>query len=149
MDWQDLDYLVVDLPPGTGDVPLSLVQLVRLAGVVIVTTPQSVAVSDVQRCIEMFRVADAPVLGIVENMSFLACPDCGHRINIFGHGGGQWLADLYNVPLLGQIPLIPTICEGSDLGQPVRLADSTAKEAFRVLAGKVAAQVSIRQLQKT
>ena len=148
VDWQDLDYLVVDLPPGTGDVPLSLVQLVRLAGVVVVTTPQSVAVSDVQRCIEMFRVAGTPVLGVVENMSFLVCPDCGHRLDIFGQGGGKWLADLYDVPFLGQIPLIPTICEGSDLGQPVSLADSTAKEAFRVLAGKVAAQVSILQLQK-
>ena len=148
VDWQDLDYLVVDLPPGTGDVPLSLVQLVRLAGVVVVTTPQSVAVSDVQRCIEMFRVAGTPVLGVVENMSFLVCPDCGHRLDIFGQGGGKWLADLYDVPFLGQIPLIPTICEGSDLGQPVSLADSTARQAFRVLAGKVAAQVSILQMQK-
>lgn len=148
VDWQDLDYLVVDLPPGTGDVPLSLVQLVKLAGVLVVTTPQSVAVSDVQRCIEMFRAVSTPILGVIENMSFLVCPDCGHRLEIFGHSGGQWLADLYEVPLLGQIPLIPTICEDSDLGQLVSVTDSTAGQAFNELAGKVAALVSVRQMQK-
>ncbi|HJW84110.1 MAG TPA: Mrp/NBP35 family ATP-binding protein, partial [Anaerolineae bacterium] len=118
VDWAELDYLIVDLPPGTGDVPLSLVQLVALAGVVVVTTPQNVAVADVVRCIEFFQVTGAPVLGVVENMSYLQCPDCGWRLDVFGRGGGQWLAEQFDIPLLGQIPLDPAICEGGDLGQP-------------------------------
>ncbi|HLF28967.1 MAG TPA: Mrp/NBP35 family ATP-binding protein [Anaerolineae bacterium] len=145
VDWADLDYLVVDLPPGTGDVPLSLVQLISLAGVVVVTTPQNVAVADVVRCIEMFQVTNAPVLGVVENMSYLQCPDCGRRLEVFGHGGGQWLAEQFDIPLLGQIPLAPAICAGGDLGQPMSGPDSPVGHAFRQLAGKVAAQVSIRQ----
>jgi len=124
VEWGELDYLVVDLPPGTGDVPLSLVQLVTLAGVVVVTTPQNVAVADVVRCIEMFQATGAPVLGVVENMSYLLCPDCGRRLEVFGHGGGQWLAEQFNVPLLGQIPLDPAICAGGDLGQPASGADT-------------------------
>jgi ATP-binding protein involved in chromosome partitioning len=147
--WKDLDYLVVDLPPGTGDVPLSLVQLVNLAGVVVVTTPQRVAIADVVRCVEMFLMTDAPVLGVVENMSYLICPDCGKQIEIFGRGGGEWLARQFNLPLLGQIPFDPEIREGGDLGQPVRKAESSVWQAFRQLAGKVAGQVSVRQYKIT
>ena len=143
------DYLVVDLPPGTGDVPLSLVQLVNLAGVVVVTTPQRVAIADVVRCVEMFLMTDAPVLGVVENMSYLICPDCGKQIEIFGRGGGEWLARQFNLPLLGQIPFDPEIREGGDLGQPVRKAESSVWQAFRQLAGKVAGQVSVRQYKIT
>lgn len=144
--WEDLDYLVVDLPPGTGDVPLSLAQLVPLAGVVIVTTPQSVAVSDVMRSIEMFQALGTPVLGVVENMSFLECPDCGKRVEIFGRGGGQFLADQYDLPLLAQIPLDPGVCQGADEGKPAGDAIGPVATAFRQLAEKVAAQVSIQQL---
>ena len=145
VDWGELDYLVVDLPPGTGDVPLSLVQLVKLAGVVVVTTPQSVAVSDVLRSIEMFQATGASVLGVVENMSYLQCPDCGRRLEIFGRGGGEWLAGQFEIPLLGQIPLDPAICESGDLGQPVSDLNSPVAQAFRQVASKVAAQVSIHQ----
>ncbi len=145
VDWGELDYLVVDLPPGTGDMPLSLVQLVKLAGVVVVTTPQSVAVSDVLRSIEMFQATGAPVLGVVENMSYLQCPDCGRRLEIFGRGGGEWLAGQFEIPLLGRIPLDPAICESGDLGQSVSDLNSPVAQAFRQMAGKVAAQVSIHQ----
>lgn len=145
-EWNGLDYLIVDLPPGTGDVPLSLVQLVSLAGVVIVTTPQSVALSDVIRSIEMFRATSAPILGIVENMSYLECPDCGRRLEIFGQGGGQWLAEQYSVPLLAQIPLDPDICQGGDSGRPATYVGGQVAQAFRELAEKVAARVSVNQL---
>ena len=144
--WDSLDYLVVDLPPGTGDVPLSLVQLVSVAGVVMVTTPQRVAVSDVMRSIEMFRATGTPVLGIVENMSYLECPDCGKRINVFGRGGGQFLADQYNLPLLAQIPLDPDVCQDADEGEFSENAEGPIAAAFQQLAEKVAAQVSIQQL---
>lgn len=144
--WQDLDYLIVDLPPGTGDVPLSLVQLVPLAGVVVVTTPQSVAVSDVVRCIEMFRATGAPVLGVVENMSYLECPDCGNRIEIFGQGGGQFLSDQYDLPLLAQIPLDPKVCRAADEGQFAGNTVGPVAAVFQQLAEKVAAQVSVQQL---
>lgn len=144
VDWGELDYPIVDLPPGTGDVPLSLVQFVPLAGVVVVTTPQNVAIADVIRCIEMFQVTGAPVLGVVENMSYLQCPDCGRRLEVFGRGGGRWLAEQFDVPLLTQIPLDPAICENGDLGQPASGPDSPVAQAFRELAGKVAAQVSVR-----
>src|SRR3990172_2208572 len=120
----------------------------RCAGgsqVVVVTTPQNVAVADVLRCIEMLQVTGAPVLGVVENMSYLQCPDCGRRLEVFGRGGGQWLAEQFDVPLLGQIPLDPAICEGGDLGEPASGSDSPVAQAFRELAGMVAAQVSIRQ----
>ena len=144
--WDNLDYLVVDLPPGTGDVPLSLVQLVSLAGVVIVTTPQSVAISDVVRSIEMFHATSTPVLGVVENMSYLQCPDCGKRIEIFGQGGGQFLADQYDLPLLAQIPLDPDVCQGADEGKSAGDMEGSVAAAFHQLAEKVAAQVSVQQL---
>lgn len=144
--WKALDYLIVDLPPGTGDVPLSLIQLVLLAGVVVVTTPQSIALSDVTRCIEMFRATNTPILGIVENMSYLVCPDCGRQMNIFGKGGGQWLADKYGIPLLVKVPFDAEICEGGDNGHPAVNVSECAASNFNELAEKVAAQVSIRQL---
>src|SRR5438105_1086418 len=101
VEWGELDYLVVDMPPGTGDVQLSLAQLVPLAGAVLVTTPQEVALSDVRKALRMFEAVNVPVLGVVENMSYFVAPDTGARYNIFGEGGGQKLADEYGVPLLG------------------------------------------------
>lgn len=144
--WNELDYLIVDLPPGTGDVPLSLVQLVYPVSVVIVTTPQSVALSDVVRSIEMFRATGTPILGVVENMSYLECPDCGHLISIFGQGGGEWLAQQYGIPLLARIPLDAEICKGGDAGQSALSVSENAGRSFAELAEKTAAQVSMIQL---
>ncbi|HOX25881.1 MAG TPA: Mrp/NBP35 family ATP-binding protein [Candidatus Krumholzibacteria bacterium] len=137
--WEDLDYLVVDMPPGTGDAQLTLVQQVPLAGVVMVTTPQEMALADVRRGVQMFRQVDVPVLGIVENMSYFLCPDNGKRYDIFGTGGGQRVADQFGLPLLAQIPIEPQIREGGDTGRPVMLPhqDSPARRTFLDLAGRV------------
>jgi ATP-binding protein involved in chromosome partitioning len=140
--WPELDYLVVDLPPGTGDAQLTLVQQVPLAGVVMVTTPQEVALVDVRRGVEMFRKVEVPVLGIVENMSFFVCPDTGKQYDIFGRGGGQRVADQFDLPLLAQIPIEPAIREGGDTGRPVMMqpGESATHAAVRQLAGEVHAR---------
>ncbi len=136
--WSDLDYLVIDMPPGTGDAQLTLVQTVPLAGVVMVTTPQEVALSDVRRGIAMFAKVNVPVLGIVENMSYFECPDNGKQYDIFGRGGGAQVAAKYGLPLLGEIPIDPAIRLGGDTGQPaVEVDDSAARTAFLELAVKV------------
>ena len=137
--WSDLEYLIVDMPPGTGDAQLTIVQQVPLSGVVMVTTPQEVALKDVRRGIMMFRETQVPVLGIVENMSYFACPDCDKKYDIFGHGGGAKVAAQYDLPLLGEIPIDPIIRQGGDTGQPAaRVQGSAAQEAFGRLAVKVA-----------
>jgi ATP-binding protein involved in chromosome partitioning len=137
--WHDLDYLIVDMPPGTGDAQLTLIQQVPLSGVVMVTTPQEVALKDVRRGIMMFRETQVPVLGIVENMSFFVCPESGKQYDIFGHGGGAKVAAQYDLPLLGEIPIDPVIMEGGDSGHPAaQVKGSAAQEAFGRLAGKVA-----------
>ena len=145
VDWGELDYLVIDLPPGTGDAPLSLSQLIPLSGAVIVTTPQDVALQDVAKGMAMFRRLEVPVLGVVENMSYFICPGCQDRHEIFGQGGGQRIATQFGVPFLGQVPLQPRIREGGDAGRPVIVTDPEAPEslAFREVAGAVAQQVSI------
>jgi ATP-binding protein involved in chromosome partitioning len=136
--WDDLDYLVIDMPPGTGDAQLTLVQTVPLSGVVMVTTPQEVALADVRRGIQMFTKVEVPVLGVVENMSYFVCPDNGKEYDIFGKGGGAMVAEQYNLPLLGQIPIDPAIRQGGDTGQPaVENEGSATREAFLKLAGKV------------
>ena len=140
--WGRLDYLIVDLPPGTGDAQLTIAQTVPLTGAVIVTTPQDVALEDVHRSMEMFRRVDVPILGIVENMSHFCCPHCGDRAAIFGEAGGRRLADLFDVPLLGQIPVIPSICEGGDRGEPIANSDDDEAETFRRVARGVARQAS-------
>jgi len=117
--WGELDYLIVDLPPGTGDVQLSLIQMVAVTGAVIVTTPSAVALADVRKAIEMFRQVNVQVLGVVENMSTFTCPFCHQPANIFGHGDGARMAEEYGVPLLGEIEIDPRIREGGDTGQPV------------------------------
>jgi ATP-binding protein involved in chromosome partitioning len=138
VDWGALDVLVVDLPPGTGDAQLTLSQKVRLAGAVIVTTPQDVALADAIKAVAMFRKVDVPVLGIVENMSSFACPHCGGRTDIFGHGGGRATAERLGVPFLGEIPLDPRVREGGDLGAPVAAEpESALSQPFRELADRV------------
>jgi ATP-binding protein involved in chromosome partitioning len=143
--WNDLDYLVVDLPPGTGDVVLSLSQSVPVAGAIVVTTPQQVSLADSRRALAMYKKLNIPPLGIVENMSHFVCPDCGHEADIFGHGGGERMANELNVPFLGRIPIYQPIREGSDTGVPLVIADpdSPAGRAFMAVAEHAAAQVSI------
>ncbi len=140
--WGELDYLVVDMPPGTGDAQLTLVQQVPLAGVVMVTTPQEVALADVRRGVQMFRQVEVPVLGIVENMSWFACPDNGKRYDIFGTGGGRRVAEQFDLPLLAEIPIEPRIREGGDQGKPLMVQgeDSETRKAFLALAGEVHAR---------
>ena len=137
--WDELDYLVVDMPPGTGDAQLTLVQQVPLAGVVMVTTPQEVALADVRRGVQMFRQVEVPVLGIVENMSYFLCPDNGKKYDIFGTGGGAQVAKKFDLPLLAEIPIEPRIREGGDTGRPLMLQDAKTevRKVFLGLAAKV------------
>ncbi|MGH9794914.1 MAG: Mrp/NBP35 family ATP-binding protein [Candidatus Acidiferrales bacterium] len=143
VEWGELDYLLIDLPPGTGDVQLSLVQTVPLTGAVVVTTPSQVALADVRKAIEMFRQVDVPVLGIVENMSYFACPHCAGKIDVFGEGEGRRMADMFGVPLLGEIQIDPRIRIGGDTGKPVASHGESApggKSIFAIARG-VAARV--------
>jgi ATP-binding protein involved in chromosome partitioning len=143
-EWGELDYLVVDLPPGTGDAQLTLCQSVPVTGAVIVTTPQDVALSDVVKAIGMFEKVKIPLLGIVENMSYFICPHCQHRTEIFKYGGGRAAAQRMNIPFLGEIALDPAIPIGSDAGEPivVKAPDSPQTQQFHEVAGQVAARVS-------
>ena len=143
--WKDLDYLIVDMPPGTGDVALSLSQTVPVVGAVVVTTPQQVSLADSRRAVRMYQKLNIPTLGMVENMSYYACPNCHHEADIFGHGGGEQLAQTMEVPFLGRLPIYQPIREGGDTGVPIVFAEpeSVAGRAFMSLAERVAAQVSI------
>ncbi len=143
--WSNLDYLVVDLPPGTGDVALSLSQTVPVAGAIVVTTPQQVSLADSRRAIAMYKKLNIPTLGIIENMSYFACPSCGHEADIFGHGGGEQMAADLGVPFVGRIPIYQPIREGSDTGVPLMISepDSPAGRALVAAAERTAAQVSI------
>jgi ATP-binding protein involved in chromosome partitioning len=138
--WGQLDYLIVDMPPGTGDAQLSLVQATQVDGAVIVTTPQEVSVGDALRGVKMFQRVGVPVLGIVENMSWFECPHCGKPSAIFGSGGGERLANSLELPLLGQVPLYPRVMEGGDDGRPIVTADpdSSAARALVAVAGRIA-----------
>jgi len=137
--WGELDTLVLDLPPGTGDVQLTLTQQVKITGGIIVTTPQDVALADVRRGIAMFQQMKAPVLGLIENMSYHVCPNCGTRAEIFAHGGGHRMADEAGIPFLGEIPLVRAVREAGDRGLPLVAADPAhpASRAFRELAERV------------
>jgi ATP-binding protein involved in chromosome partitioning len=148
VEWGDLDYMVVDLPPGTGDASLSLAQSLALTGAVIVTTPQDVALADVTKGIAMFRYLDVPVLGVVENMSYFICGHCGQRTDIFSHGGGQAVAERMQVPFLGEVPIDPVVRAGGDSGQPVVVSepDSPAALAISQIAARVAAAISVQNV---
>ena len=141
--WGTLDFLIIDLPPGTGDAQLTLTQKAGLTGAVVVTTPQDVALIDARKGLAMFRKVNVPVLGIVENMSYYICRHCGEREEIFGHGGGHRTADMLGVPFLGEVPIDPKVVVGGDSGEPIVAAhpDSPAAMAFRELARQVADQV--------
>ena len=134
VDWGELDYLIVDLPPGTGDVALSLVQTVPLTGAVVVSTPSDVSLEDARKALEMFAQVNVPVLGIVENMSYFRCPHCSEVIDIFSRGGAERTAKQFNVPFLGSIELIPAIREGGDRGLPVALAGPKSPQAAEFYA---------------
>jgi len=148
--WNDLDYLVVDMPPGTGDVALSLSQTVPVAGAIVVTTPQAVSVADSRRAIQMYRKLNIPTLGVIENMSYFVCQGCGRESDIFGKGGGERFAGDVDVPFLGRIPLYEPIRVGSDCGLPIVAAepDSPAARAFVAAAAQAAAQVSIASYRR-
>lgn len=150
VNWGELDYLIVDMPPGTGDVQLSLAQLVPVQGAVLVTTPQTVAIADVRRALKMFETVAIPHLGVIENMSYFIPPDMpDKRYNIFGEGGGRALAEEYNVPFLGEVPLGIEVREAGDNGVPVVISDpdSPQAKAFRKVAEEVARQVSIEAMK--
>ncbi len=140
-DWGGLDVLVVDLPPGTGDIQISLIQQVPLAGAVIVSTPQDLALIDARKAIDMLRRTSIPVLGIVENMSYFVAPDTGRRYDIFGHGGARNAAESMGLPFLGEVPLVMAIRETSDTGKPVvaTAPDSPEAQAFRAIARSILA----------
>ncbi len=144
VEWGELDYLIIDLPPGTGDVQLTLIQTVAVTGAVVVTTPSVVALADVRKAIEMFRQVNVEVLGVVENMSTFACPHCGKPIDIFGHGEGAKTAIAYGVPVLGEIEIDPRIRVGGDTGKPVAALGEDAPGAkslysvARAVAGRLA-----------
>jgi ATP-binding protein involved in chromosome partitioning len=146
VQWGELDYLVVDLPPGTGDVALSMAQSVPMAGAVVVTTPQGVAVSDVRKAVGMFRQLNIPVLGVIENMSYFVCSHCSERTEIFGSGGGAQMAEDLGIPFLGEVPIDTRVRSGGDEGRPIVDAapEAPAAEAFVTLSSRVAAQVSIQ-----
>jgi ATP-binding protein involved in chromosome partitioning len=141
--WGTLDFMIIDLPPGTGDAQLTLTQKAGLTGAVVVTTPQDVALIDARKGLAMFRKVNVPVLGIIENMSYFICRHCGEREEIFGHGGGQKTAEMLGVPFLGEVPIDPKVVVGGDTGEPIVVSDpqSPASAAFRELARHVVEQV--------
>ncbi|MBI4641671.1 MAG: Mrp/NBP35 family ATP-binding protein [Candidatus Tectomicrobia bacterium] len=145
VDWGELDYLIIDLPPGTGDAQLSLVQAVPITGAVVVTTPQDVALLDVIKCIAMFQKVNVPVLGLIENMSYFVCPHCGERTDILKHGGGREASAQLSIPFLGEVPLDPAIPIGGDEGVPIVKADPRSPQAlrFKEIAGNLAARISV------
>lgn len=145
VQWGDLDYLILDLPPGTGDIQLTIVQTVSVTGAVVITTPQEVALIDARKAVSMFAKVNVPILGIIENMSYFRCPDTEKRYDIFGNGGGQREADRVGVPLLGQIPIDIATREGGDSGMPIALQSVDSNEisaSFAEIAEKVKAYVS-------
>jgi ATP-binding protein involved in chromosome partitioning len=149
VEWGELDYLLVDLPPGTGDVSLSMAQSVPVAGAVVITTPQSVSVSDVRKAVAMFRQLNIPIQGVVENMAGFVCGHCGETTDIFGAGGGEGMATDLGIAMLGKVPIDPRVREGGDSGAPIvaNHPESPAAIALSEVARKVAAQISIQNMR--
>jgi ATP-binding protein involved in chromosome partitioning len=137
VDWADLEYLVIDLPPGTGDVQLTLIQTAPVTGAIIVTTPSEVSLEDARKAVLMFQQVRVNVLGIVENMSYMIVPGTSQKIDVFGEGGGKRTAQAMNVPFLGELPLDPSIRIGGDTGKPVMLADDSRWDGFTLIAERV------------
>jgi ATP-binding protein involved in chromosome partitioning len=148
--WDGVDYLIVDMPPGTGDVALSLSQTVPVSGSVVITTPQTVSVADTRRAVAMYQKLNIATLGLIENMSHFVCPACSHESDIFGKGGGENLANEMSVPFLGRIPIHEPIRIGGDTGVPIVIGEpnSVAAKAFRAAAERLAAQLSIASYKR-
>jgi ATP-binding protein involved in chromosome partitioning len=145
VNWGDLDYLIIDLPPGTGDAPLTLAQTIPINGIIIVTTPQDVAMNVAAKAVGMFNKLNVPIIGVIENMSYLECQHCNNKINIFGTGGGQKISDQFNDPFIGEIPLHQHIMSASDSGNPVTNAEPNDNQAviFDKISRTVAGRISI------
>jgi len=145
VNWGDLDYLIIDLPPGTGDAPLTIAQTIPITGILVVTTPQDIAMNVAVKAVGMFNKLNVPIVGVVENMSYLECPHCKEHIHIFGKGGGQRVSEQFNVPFIGEIPLHPQIMEGSDIGNPVTISEPNSMQslAFSKVAKMIAGRISI------
>jgi len=150
VNWGELDYMIFDLPPGTGDIQLTLVQTIPLTGAIVVTTPQDVSLIDVKKAMRMFQRVNVPILGIIENMSYFIAPDTGKRYDIFGNGGGEKLSKELSVLLLGQIPINPNIRVGGDSGQPIVYSDPESEEAKKIfeISKNLAAQISINNFSE-
>ena len=145
VNWGELDYLIIDLPPGTGDAPLTIAQTIPITGILIVTTPQDVAMNVAVKAIGMFNKLNVPIIGVLENMSYLKCPHCNDQIHLFGQGGGKKISDDFDIPFIGEIPLHPQIREGSDAGKPsvVSEPESMQSYAFTKAAKLIAGRISI------
>jgi ATP-binding protein involved in chromosome partitioning len=145
VNWRDLDYLIIDLPPGTGDAPLTIAQTIPITGILIVTTPQDVAMNVAVKAIGMFNKLNVPIVGVIENMSYLECPHCKQHTHIFGKGGGQTVSEQFNIPFIGEIPLHPLIMTGSDIGKSVVISapDSMNSLVFSKVAKTIAGRISV------
>lgn len=145
VNWGDLDYLIIDLPPGTGDAPLTMAQTIPITGILIVTTPQDIAMNVAVKSIGMFNKLNIPLIGVIENMSYLSCPHCNEKINIFGEGGGKKISDQFNIPFIGEIPLTSQIMQGSDKGKSIIISepDSEYSKAFYKISKITAGRISV------
>ena len=145
VNWGDLDYLIIDLPPGTGDAPLTIAQTIPITGILIVTTPQDVAMNVAVKAVGMFNKLNVPIVGVIENMSYLECPHCKQHTHIFGKGGGQTVSEQFNIPFIGEIPLHPLIMTGSDIGKSVVISapDSMNSLVFSKVAKTIAGRISV------
>jgi ATP-binding protein involved in chromosome partitioning len=145
VNWGELDYLIIDLPPGTGDAPLTMAQTIPITGILVVTTPQDIAMNVAVKSIGMFNKLNIPIVGVVENMSYLSCPNCHDRINVFGKGGGQKISEQFNIPFIGEIPLTSEIMQGSDVGKSIIISDpgSEYSQAFYRISKVTAGRISV------